>query len=460
MQRKILTVFAILAQGCSPSLEIPGGRDAGTVGLLLEPKGCCVVREGFRFSFPQPPAAPFPLMFQGELSDYHRARLDAELSSTLVARRVALGSAGEWFAPLDPLIPGQLYSIAWSEQEVFQVEVKAARGAPFSRVWPRDSEPTRLAVFCSERADRGAEVDLPDGLAALVVAGDNRCFALLAAAGRAPALSPARLFGQSVQTTVLSGTTTRWADAKLPECGAGSSRFGIGCAEVTDDRLYIDASVDSFWFVSGAASASLAAGPELRPVLRGLVPGTNAELALRIFLRDGTELVATPSVVTGQQRPHVVINEVFADALGPEPAQEWLELVNDGARAVELSELGVVDGGSNEPGWLPPHLLEPGAFALVVREDFDAAGTWDAPPLARTSILRVPELGSNGLSNSGERIALVARNGSTVSSVPALSSRSGTSWARVEPSCADVPECFALHADPGASPGAPNVTGE
>jgi hypothetical protein len=298
------------------------------------------------------------------------------------------------------------------------------------------------------------------GLSPIAIAGDNRCFGIVAEPGKPVTLSPRTLFGHSVQTTVLSGTTTKRSAAGRPECDKGRSRFAIGCAQVLDDRLFIDAPVESYWLVSGAVSSAFAAGPELRPVIAGLTPATSAELSVRIFLRDGTELAATPRVVTGDLRPHVVINEIFADALGPEPAQEWLELYNDGGQAVELSDFGLIDGGSVEPGWLPNHVLEPDAFALVARDDFDAAGSWDVAPARNSVVLRVPELGSRGLSNTGEPLALVSRTGLTLSRVPPLAAKSGTSWARVQPSCADVPECFRLHADPGASPGRANVVVE
>lgn len=400
-------------------------------------------------------------MFRGELSDYHRARLDSDsLSSTLEERRVSLGRAGEWFAPLDALTEGETYSIAFSETDVYEVEVGAIRGAPFRRVWPRDAEPTRFAVYCSDRAERHAAVDLSPGLTPVAIPGNNRCFGVFVAPGLAAVFSPPRLFGQTVQTTVLSGTTTRRAEARPSACPPGRSRLAIGCAEVLDDRLSLDTEIESYWLVSGAASAAFALGPGRTAVLSGLPVAQRSQLSLRVFTRRGDELTTGVELMTGEERPHLVINEVLADALGPEPQQEWIELYNDGSRANELSEFGLVDGGSSEPTWLPEHRLEPGAFVLVAREDFDATGGWDVAPAKSTVVLRVPELVTHGLSNSGEPLALVSRTGATLSSLPSRAAKAGVSWARREPSCPDTPECFLLHEAPGASPGAPNVVSE
>lgn len=459
MQRFARAVSAVIVvSGCGPSLELPPHRDAGASELLLEPAGCCRVSDTFRFSFRELPSFPFPMMFSGELSDYHRARLDAEsLPSTLEQRRVALGVAETWFAPLDPLNEGETYSIAYSEQDVFVLEIKPTRGSPFRRVWPTDAEPTRFAVFCSERAEREPSVVLPSGLSPVAIAGDNRCFGIVAEPGLAPTLSPRLLFGQSVQTTLLSGTTTKRIELRRNRCDNGSSRFAFGCAEVKDDRLFVDAPLDSYWLVGGTGATAFAAGPSLRPVVRGLPPDDRVSLSLRIFLRDGTEATTEAQVMTGQPRPHVVINEVLADALGPEPQQEWIELYNDGSEAEQLSEFGLVDAGTVTPTWLPNHVLQPGAFALVARDDFDTESSWDVPPKRHTVVLGVPELVSHGLSNSGEPLSLVTTGGQPISSVPPLHAKTGISWARITPSCPDVPECFELHAAPGASPGAVNV---
>jgi hypothetical protein len=162
-------------------------------------------------------------------------------------------------------------------------------------------------------------------------------------------------------------------------------------------------------------------------------------------------------IETAVARPHVVLNEVLADALGAEPAQEWIEIVNDGSVAVDLSGMTLADAGGNVA--LPAAPLEPGGFALLVREDFRAED--QDPALAEdVLVVRVPVLAKNGLGNSGEALALHDASGALLSRFPALASkRAGVSLARRRPEAPDSdPASFAAHAAPGASPGAPNRT--
>ena len=72
-------------------------------------------------------------------------------------------------------------------------------------------------------------------------------------------------------------------------------------------------------------------------------------------------------------------------------------------------------------------------------------------------MVRMASLGTRGLSNSGEALLLVGPEG-TLSRFPGLVAKTaGHSMARRTPDAADDDdEAFAEHADPGASPGAPN----
>jgi len=62
-------------------------------------------------------------------------------------------------------------------------------------------------------------------------------------------------------------------------------------------------------------------------------------------------------------RAHLVLNEVMANPGWPEPAQEWVELYNDGAGDVVARGLRArkMLGGRVA---LPDAMLAPGAFAL------------------------------------------------------------------------------------------------
>lgn len=461
---RISALVALALLSCDPGLELPPSArgDAGLVEPRFEPPECCELPPNFRFSLPTAPRAPFPLLFEGELSDYHQSRLDGPLPSTLEVRRVPLGAVsrrdGTWFAPLAPLTPGALYSLAGSERDVLELVVREAASAEFRRVWPLDADPTRFAVFCSTEQARHGAVALSQGLTALVIPGDNRCFGLLREPGGEPLFSPRELFGAAVQTTVLSGVLTPAAEPTRLVCDEAESRFAIGCARVEDDRLTFRAPVDSYWLFSGAAWGGVGVAAAARGALSGLPSQSEVSLSVRVFTRDGRELESELVVHTAAPRPHLVLNEVLADANGSEPEQEWVELYNDGGESVELGGFGFSDSDLAAAVPLPAHVLPPGEFALIVDEDYDAVSDLDLGPLAGTPLLRVPSLGQYGLANGGERLSLYSPEGALLSRVPALPARPGQSLARRSPDCPDEAACFALHAPPGASPGAPNET--
>src|SRR5690606_36652238 len=107
---------------------------------------------------------------------------------------------------------------------------------------------------------------------------------------------------------------------------------------------------------------------------------------------------------TGSPRPRVVVNEVYADANGPEPEMEWVELANAGTSAAQLAGYVLEDvGGQTE---LPYAELAPGAYALVVNESYQEDTDFDLAFDPCALVIRVPRLGKNGLSNAGELVRL------------------------------------------------------
>jgi hypothetical protein len=133
---------------------------------------------------------------------------------------------------------------------------------------------------------------------------------------------------------------------------------------------------------------------------------------------------------------HIVINEVLANPLGPEPAQEWVELVNDGSIEADLAGYVLEDiGGKTD---LPKARLAPGAHALIVNDAFVLDDELDPVPAPRALVLHVPKLGKGGLSNSGEPLKLVDSTGRVVSRFPiGPRVKAGSSVARVLPSSPD-----------------------
>jgi hypothetical protein len=240
-------------------------------------------------------------------------------------------------------------------------------------------------------------------------------------------------------------------------CATTELRFGPGCATVEDDRVLLRVPDDPLlWIVRGLPEPLVeAVSPGGGLSLLGLSPNSHATLELTTVDLSGTGERVALDVYTLLPRPHVVINEVLANPLGPEPAAEWVELVNTGTVDVDLGGFALFD--STAATALPAETLPRGAFALVVREDYVADSSDDFPPAAGTLLLRVPRLG-NGLSNSGEALRLEAPGGIVMSRFPAIiQPKPGVSAIRRSPAALDDDlAAFGLDPAGGCSPGTPN----
>lgn len=111
----------------------------------------------------------------------------------------------------------------------------------------------------------------------------------------------------------------------------------------------------------------------------------------------------------------LTITEVLGHPSGARLAQQFVELWNRGTRAVSTDGLELRDGqGGN---LLPPALIPPGGYALIVPADFAVDDGVDVPVPAGTLLLRVDEshLGGRGFHEGGEAIAVVEADGRAVS---------------------------------------------
>jgi hypothetical protein len=223
---------------------------------------------------------------------------------------------------------------------------------------------------------------------------------------------------------------------------------------VLDDRLVGRApAAPLLWAVHGGgidtASATNASDPF---VLTGLSPATAVSIAVSAIDTAGRVSRTTLATKTAAPMAHLVLNEVLANPIGPEPAEEWVELVNDGSVAADLKGFVLVDLGGETP--LPAAFLAPHAYALLVGADYVANDGFDPLPAGGTLLLQVPRVGKSGLSNDGEPLTLRDASGAIVSTFPAAPKpKSGLSVSRVAPSAPDVPASFVVTLP---TPGAPN----
>ncbi|MEM9069563.1 MAG: lamin tail domain-containing protein [Myxococcota bacterium] len=149
----------------------------------------------------------------------------------------------------------------------------------------------------------------------------------------------------------------------------------------------------------------------------------------------------------------ITIAEVRADPRGPEPRQEYVELINSGAVPWSLEGMTLADRGDREGDTFGPGPLVPaGGRVLVVATPFDPDHPDDPAVPAGIPLIRVDgSLASGGLSNAGEPLFLRNASGHRLSSFPALPAPDpGVCWVRQGLGRADdATDFFAAPCTPG-----------
>ncbi len=453
--------------GCGgPSLDVPNRNDAATLVELdgASPEGTTAL--SFRARIQGAPPTGAPWLIRDELSDYHeRAVRRADVPQALRERAVPLRYwrvNDECFVqPMAWLEPGAIYTLAW--EGLGSLRVLEARS---------EDEHVALSFFPgSGRAKHGLAVvcDLPDpgALASLTLEPGGMalqplpemdglprsgCVTLQAAGPLDAALvAPPRVGGALFDPSP-------WLPAAR-DTPSVSSCDGLllefGCLDVQDDRVFIAGGEEKLWLLQSPRPEAVASVAGARTLLlRGLEPATDVELRGAALASSGKLERISVTLTTAPARRHLILNEVLANPLGAENTGEWIELWNDSERAAWLGDLWLADSGGQVA--LPDVTLGPGELALLVASGFQPSAM-DVPVPATVRLVELPSLATRGLANGGEALRLVGPEG-TLSRFPGLAAKSaGHSMARRRPEAADDdPEAFAEHADPGASPGAPN----
>ncbi|HEU4412846.1 MAG TPA: lamin tail domain-containing protein [Polyangiaceae bacterium] len=465
-----------------------GGQGAGGAGHVVELVTYPATQAGRAPRVAQFELRPVPgqsveaasvVLVRGEVSDVAlRGLAKGEPPKSLLDRAVPslvvrLEGGALVVAPKAPLAEGAYTLAAGSALFREGLEV-VGDGLPIARrLWPPASGgAARFGVYCADEA-------LPAGLRAEPgpalgphelrpgVVDDARvgaCVTLVLGEGAGAAVPPPpRVLAGEVPVAFLEPTPLTPGPGGAPgpspaRCAPPAVALGPICCEALDDRLVLRPGPSPVLaLVEAGASLAARAFVDAPAVLRGLAPSTTARVVARYYDAAGAPGEASIEVTTAPARPHVVINEVLADALGPEPASEWVELVNDGGDAVELEGFRLADGGG-EVG-LPAHRLGPGEFVLLTPEGFVPGAGGDVAPAPSAARLTLPALGKSGLSNAGEALALRAPGGEIVSRFPALPRpKPGASVARRRPEVPDDDAGGFVVSAPGAStPGGPNA---
>jgi len=411
------------------------------------------------------------MLVSGELSAYYRGRLaTAEVPQTLLERRIEslawATQTGFSVQPSQVLEPGvyALGLLGWGG--VAELGVVDDGSPVLHRVWP-EAGGANGALYCADQALAlgDAELELaPDQLAAVwrpdpLVEG--RCFELSVSGPPLARVPPPRALGALVDPVPLAPLPQAAPSTAEVECLEAEAVLSAGCVAVLDDRVVVSPRQEPllWWLAANGGHHAIETRDGLPFVMGGFAPSSDQVLWGNVYDQLGQAEPVNLRFRTLDAVPHVAINEVYADANGPEPEQEWIELVNSGWLRVDLGGWVLEDvGGQTE---LPAGVLEPGAFAVVVNEAYVPDADYDPLIDPFALVLSVPALGKSGLSNSGELIRLRTPEGEIVSRFPAMPAEHGQSIARRAPFSLDEdPAQFAAHAAPGSSPGAPNTLEE
>lgn len=464
--------------GCGDPLAAPPAREPPQVNVEPSVEGRALPAARLRVRAKEWPAlAPAELfLFEGELSDSQvRDVRRGTLPRTVSEREVpALAwsepESGEIVvAPSRFLEPGgRITLVSKTLGRLAVIDIVSGNVTPrLARVWPEAGEAgAGYVLLCGASAPRSAwslvlEPPLAEATleSAFRVEAGGACSAVRPK-GLSPgdiAVLPPEVDAHLLDPAPLVASTP--VEPREAECGADQLAFGPACARAEDDRLVITDAPEPLLFrvERGGAEAVFVLGPGEGHVLFGLLPGAEQDVRGLAVTRSGVVRPIAVSVRTLPARPRWILNEVLANPLGPEPKEEWIELVNAGS--LEGSTLGLVLEDAAGASVLPELVLGPGESALLVREDFEGGLGGDVPPAPGVPLVRLSALGGNGLSNSGERVRLLDATGSVHSAFPSIPSRrAGVSVARRALDARDDdPDAFGEHAEPGASPGTPNT---
>ncbi|MDH5491174.1 MAG: lamin tail domain-containing protein, partial [Myxococcales bacterium] len=409
---------------------------------------------------------------------------------------------------LEPGEPLWLAVAAWATDgsrtlgEVYLLPLEVAAGAAGASLvgsWPPDESagvpadlPFAALHFDGEVTGVRAGIHLEgaDGSEVPAEVGITDCAPIGFAAGRCALLRPLaelepesryrlRVSEQVVDTTgaAVGPRITRFSTARLPP--ATPTLLALPCALdeesvegvclLRDDRsVAIRAAASgpmrAFWSGAGQTIGAVAVRGEIELRLGELEPRTPLSLELRLVDLGGAE--RRLRIASGTRAPlaPIFITEVRADPSGPEPRQEYVEVVNSGPLPLSLEAFSITDDPLRAGDPLPASApLPSGARALLVADAFEPDHPDDDLVPEGVPLIRVGRaLGSGGLSAVGEPVLLRDAEGRRLSGAPARPSagpgrclvRTSEDGRRMDA------QAFAWDAAGGCTPGLPDRTPE
>ncbi|MDJ0763354.1 MAG: lamin tail domain-containing protein [Myxococcota bacterium] len=185
------------------------------------------------------------------------------------------------------------------------------------------------------------------------------------------------------------------------------------------------------------------------------------ETSIAVEIEDvNTNTRSLDVTVAGLGGPTVVITEILANPLGPEPSQEFVEIANlSRTEAVDISNWMIDDNGDADGDLLPPNThLMPCQVALLVSPDYSPNEGSDPEAAPGTLIITLDtSIGSNGLKNSeAESVELYNASGVLMSQYRgnARAPADGCGTVRITAEAPDGdPDAFAPEPNRSATPG-------
>lgn len=473
-----INVLVATSVACSDEASSGSGHPAGWDLELEPPSALDRAAPVLAFVVKAKESLPLPtdpVLVEGEPSTisvdrYRGGQTTETLAERIVPMLVHLTSEEVVIRSRNVLALGQRYTLLARQGVVGKVLIAPEQDRPYlMRVWPptESSAATVQAIYCGPQAPTNREVVrlFPGDRMAQIEPGIDAeglatgvCIRLLPQSSGGELVQPPVQVGEhSLQPSPFrSGLEA--LEAQLPTCSTPEIGFAAGCLRVFSGRAIVRGpAAPTFWAVAGIQgwrAQYLDSGSEFAIPVQQEQPVFN--LKATAFDLSGRSSFSSLQITAGSPAARVVINEVMANPLGPEPQQEWIELLNDGAISAEMVGWKLRDEGAEVE--IPPLTIAPGALVLLVRSDYVEGLAGDVAPIAETTLVRLPQLGKAGLLNAGESLALYDQSGQIVSSFPAhASARPGVSIARRNALTLDSdPQGFAAHAHPGASPGFAN----
>lgn len=220
------------------------------------------------------------------------------------------------------------------------------------------------------------------------------------------------------------------------ECAPDESPLGpeetpLGCVLADDDRIevraHVGVAVRAFLDAPEASDRDVAPRGEVALALAGLGPDRRVDAELTLVSMDGSEVAWPITVRTHPRLLPLTLTEVRANAGGPEPVQEYVEVLNYGEEPVSLRGVAITDRPDRIGDVIDEAITLPaGARALLVADAFDPRHPDDVPVPAGVTLIRIgSSLASGGLSNAGEALFLRDAEGRRLSSFPAVAVRDG-----------------------------------